>query len=114
MIPAGHMNAIVTIQHNVPTQDSYGQDVENFVNLHVDQWCVWEEETGADVFISNQKASKQPVKVTIPYISGVNSTMRVVRDSLNYRIEGEPKTTGYRGLATPDEMVLSLIRFDSE
>lgn len=115
MIPRGHLNAIVTIQRDTgTTKDAMGSPVENWQAQYTDYWCMWEPKNGDDQFDSNQKVSKQPITVTMDYISDVTGSDRILKDSKVYRILGEPEYTEYRGLAEPDTMILKCVRFDNE
>lgn len=115
MIPRGELNAIITIQEDQgTTQSASGQPVEDWQALHTSVWCKWEPKVGDEEFMSNQKTGKQMVIVTMDYLSNVTAKERVLKDSVIYRIAGEPEYKEYRGLCDPDTMVLKLVRFDNE
>jgi head-tail adaptor len=117
MIKAGNLNAMVDFQNDSGTKNDYGETVPNWQNIHTGIWCLWESVTGSDEYVNHQKASKQKIKVRLNYtteLSNVSGTSRVVRDSKNYRIIGEPSFSGYRGISIPDVMELELVRFDNE
>lgn len=93
---SGRMDRRITIQNleTIPPseQDTYGESQESWEDLAT-VWANVRQQTAREIFVGG-KISEETLVFTIRHISGVTAASRVVYNSKNYMLLGEPREIG--------------------
>lgn len=82
---AGALNSRVVLQSRTLASDAIGNPVETWSDVAT-EWADVEAEDGIEAIQMGQVNSRQVVKVTLRYRSGVNDTMRLTHAGKTYEI----------------------------
>ena len=72
----GTLRHKVVIQQNTPTRDSYGAEVDNWID-YATVWASIEPARGREFWESQQVNAEITGKITIRYLAGITPKMRV-------------------------------------
>lgn len=81
----GKLRHRITIQNLVIIKDNIGQELEEWQDIAT-IWASVEPLSGKEYFNAQQTNSKVSTKITIRYLSGVTSEMRIIFQKHTYNI----------------------------
>jgi SPP1 family predicted phage head-tail adaptor len=74
---AGKYNQIITIEQRLMTTDNIGQSVETWATFRENVWANIQYKNGKEYFGAKQNIPELDAIITIRYLRGLRSTMRI-------------------------------------